>query len=64
MAKYTALSLLWSYRQNRETQPGEIVELDDATARILLAKDCIQPAEYSRTEMIETGVNYDGTNDE
>ncbi len=64
MAKYEALSRLWSYSQNREYQPGEIVELDDAMARILFEKDCIQPAEYRRTEPIETGVNYDGTNDE
>ena len=64
MAKYQALSLIWSYRTNREYQPGDMIDLEDNMARILFGKQCIQPAEYRRTEPILTGVDYDGTDDE
>lgn len=45
MGKYEVLLLL-SPPQGRYIEPGEVIELDDDTARILLACGAVKPAEY------------------
>ena len=54
MAKYRALTLLWSISQNRYIQPGELVEMDseDKTTKILLKKNCITIAEFKKPILV------------
>ena len=42
--KYVATGVLWSTLQNRQIEIGEIIDLDDEIAKILLAKKVIKPA--------------------
>lgn len=55
--KYQVIQLLWSPSQNRYIQIGEIVELEDDIAKILLQKDCIKPyllrIEKTKIEIVE-----------
>lgn len=44
MAKWLVLKRLWSISQGKYIEPGEIVEISDAGALVLLAKECIKPA--------------------
>ena len=46
--KYEATALLWSPSQKKYLQPGEIIELEDEIAKVLLAKKAIKPAVYRR----------------
>ena len=48
MAKYIALSLIWSESKKAYVHPGEEYECDDEIALILLEKGIIKPAEYKR----------------
>ena len=40
---YEVTQLLWSPKGNRYIQIGELIELEDDIAKILLRKDCIKP---------------------
>lgn len=46
--KYEATALLWSPSQKKYLQPGEIIELEDEIAKVLMAKKAIKPAVYKR----------------
>ena len=46
--KYEATTLLWSPSRNKYLQPGEVIELEDEIAKVLLAKKAIKPAVYKR----------------
>ena len=46
--KYVATGLLWSPSQKKYIQPGEIIDLDEEIAQILLKKKVIKPAVYIR----------------
>lgn len=46
--KYVATGLLWSPSQKRYIEIGEIIDLDDEIAKILLRKKVIKPARYRR----------------
>lgn len=45
MHAYVVISLLWLVAEERYAHPGEVVQLSDETADILLAAGAIQPAE-------------------
>jgi kynurenine formamidase len=44
MAKYKVLKLISSVPLNRYVLPGEVIELEDEMAMILMEKKCIEPA--------------------
>jgi hypothetical protein len=46
--KYQAVELLWSPSQKKYLHPGEVIELEDDIAKVLLAKKAIKPAVYRR----------------
>ena len=48
MARYKVLDLLWSPSRNQYIEPGEVVELGDAIAGVLMGKGVVEPARYSR----------------
>ena len=60
--KYVATGILWSPSQNRQIEIGEIIDLDDEIAKILLAKKVIKPAVIIRKVKNVRRKDYD-TND-
>lgn len=43
VSKYEVIQLIWSPGQSRYIHIGEVIELEDNIAKILLKKDCIKP---------------------
>jgi len=54
--------MLWSPSGNRYIQPGEVIELDDDIALLLLKKDVIEPAQRSRKLLTNYEVKDDTDN--
>jgi len=47
MALYEVTGRLWSGSQSKYIEVGEIVELDDELARVLLEKKAVKPAVFA-----------------
>jgi len=62
MANYEVLSKLWSPSQNKDIEPGEVVDLDDDIAILLLKQKCIKPAVISRKQIRDYEVKNDTDN--
>lgn len=62
MAKYEVLSKLWSPSQNKYFDPGEVVDLDDDIALLLLKQKCIKPAVIRRKSIRDYEVKDDTNN--
>ena len=60
--KYVATGTLWSPSQNRQIEIGEIIDLDDEIAKILLAKKVIKPAVIIRKVKNVRRKDYDTNN--
>lgn len=60
--KYSVKVMLWSPSGNRYIQPGEVIELDDDIALLLLKKDVIEPAQRSRKLLTNYEVKDDTDN--
>ena len=60
--KYVAMGLLWSPSQKKYIEIGEIIDLDDEIAKILLDKKVIKPAVIIRKAKTVRRKDYD-TND-
>lgn len=50
MAKWKVIRRMWSLSRNCYWQPGDIIELSDDEAALLVSKGWIEPAESPRSK--------------